>query len=90
MKPEVAALQGPGHHLFQTTLGPLDVLGTIEGGDNYNALLSSSIDVPLGHFTVRVLSLQSIFERKRASSHAKRQAGASDTRGTSEEDAGII
>jgi hypothetical protein len=65
------ALLGPGHHLFQTSLGPLDVLGAIEGGDDYDALLSCSIDVPLGEFTVRVLTLQSIVERKRASSHPK-------------------
>ena len=69
MKPGEAALQGRGHHLFQTTLGPLDVLGAIEGGDEYEALQSCSIYVPLGNFTVRVLTLESIVERKRASRH---------------------
>ncbi len=66
-----AGLQGRGHHLFQTNLGPLDVLGAIEGGDDWDVLQSCSLDVPLGEFTVRVLSLRSIVERKRASTHPK-------------------
>lgn len=71
LRPDPDALLGPGHNLFQTSLGPLDVLGAIEGGDDYEALLPCSVDVPFGEFTVRVLALESIVERKRASTHPK-------------------
>src|SRR5262245_143802 len=39
LRPTVEILRGPGHSLLQTRLGPLDVLGAIEGGRDYDALL---------------------------------------------------
>src|SRR6266545_3823956 len=37
LRPTTEILAGPGHSL-KTRLGPLDVLGTIEGGRDYEAL----------------------------------------------------
>lgn len=36
--PDATVLAGPGHSLFMTDLGPIDVLGAIEGGLGYDAL----------------------------------------------------
>lgn len=71
LRPEFDALAGLGHNLLMTNLGPLDVLGAIEYGDDYGALKPNCVVVPLGQHTVEVLSLRSIVERKRASPHIK-------------------
>lgn len=42
LRPTVEILVGPGHSLLKTSLGPLDVLGAIEGGRDYDTLLPSS------------------------------------------------
>src|SRR5436309_772923 len=39
LRPTVEILSGPGHSLLQTNAGPLDVLGAIEGGRDFDALL---------------------------------------------------
>jgi hypothetical protein len=69
--PQRTALLGPGHSLFMTDLGALDVLGAIEGGADYDQLLPESLSVPVGGRTVRVLSLAKIVDLKRASSDPK-------------------
>jgi hypothetical protein len=69
--PDRAALLGPGHSLFMTDLGPLDVLGAIEGGLAYQDLMAESVSVELSGHTVRVLSLETILRLKRASTHVK-------------------
>jgi hypothetical protein len=40
-----------------TDLGPLDALGAIEGGADYDQLLPESLSVPIGGRTVHVLSI---------------------------------
>jgi hypothetical protein len=67
-------LQGTGHNLLMTDLGPLDVLGAIEAGRDYDALIPESVEVPFDGGTVRVLSLESIVRFKRQSSQAKDKA----------------
>ena len=54
-----------------TDLGPLDALGAIEGGADYDQLLPDSLALPVGGRTVRVLSLAKIVALKRASSDPK-------------------
>jgi hypothetical protein len=71
LPPNRSALLGPGHSLFMTDLGPLDALGAIEGGADYDQLLPESLPVPLGGRTVHVLSLAKIVALKRASSDPK-------------------
>jgi hypothetical protein len=71
LPPSRSALLGPAHSLFMTDLGPLDALGAIEGGADYDQLLPESLAVPLGERTVRVLSLATIVALKRASSDPK-------------------
>ena len=54
-----------------THLGPLDALGSIEGGLDYDALLPDSIEIELSGHRVRVLSLETLVRLKRSSSDPK-------------------
>ena len=71
LPPSRTALLGPGHSLFMTDLGPLDALGAIEGGADYDQLLPESLALPVGGRTAHVLSLAKIVSLKRASSDPK-------------------
>ena len=71
LRPTGETLSGTGHSLLQTKLGPLDVLGAIEGGRDYDVLLPASIEVALGERRVRVLDLAAIVELKRESTRPK-------------------
>jgi hypothetical protein len=71
LRPRRSALLGPGHSLFMTDLGPLDALGAIEGGADYEQLLPESLRVPIAGGTIHVLSLATIVALKRGSSDAK-------------------
>ncbi len=73
LAPQRATLDGPGHSLFMTDLGPLDVLGTIEEGLAFDDLLPDCIEISLQGHPVRVLGLAAIVRHKRASSHPKDQ-----------------
>jgi hypothetical protein len=54
-----------------TDLGPLDVLGAIEAGADYEALFSDSLPVLIGGRTTHVLSLSKIVALKRVSADPK-------------------
>jgi hypothetical protein len=71
LPPKRNALLGPGHSLFMTDLGPLDALGTIEGGADFDQLLPDSLTAMVGSHAVHVLSLAKIVELKRASDDPK-------------------
>ena len=64
--PDASRLRGPGHSLFMTQLGPLDVLGAIGRDRDFSALRSRShpIDVGAG-LVVEVLDLEALIEVKR-------------------------
>lgn len=75
LPPDRRALLGTGHSLFMTSLGPLDVLGCIEGSRGYDELIDHAITIDLSGRLVRVLSLEMLVQLKRESSHPKdRQA----------------
>lgn len=71
LRPTAEILRGTGHSLLVTTLGPLDVLGAIEGGRDYDALLPDSTSIQLRGHEVRVLKLELLVELKRQSTHPK-------------------
>jgi hypothetical protein len=71
LPPDKGALLGPGHSLFLTDLGPLDLLGAIEEGLTYDDLLGQSQVVELDGRSLRVLSLETIVRLKRLSSDNK-------------------
>jgi hypothetical protein len=69
--PDRSALLGPGHSLFATKLGQLDVLGTIEEGSGYEELLPEAVTVDVAGHPMRVLSLEAIVRLKRSSTEPK-------------------
>jgi SAM-dependent methyltransferase len=69
--PSVEVLSGPGHSLLQTALGPLDVLGAIEGGRDYAALRPRSHRIELSGHPLYVLDLAVLIELKRESAREK-------------------
>ena len=71
LAPTREILLGPGHSLLMTDLGPLDLLGAIEEGLDYQALVARSTSVDLAGRTILVLDLAEIVRLKRASTHAK-------------------
>jgi hypothetical protein len=64
LPPSGASLLGPGHNLLVTDLGPLDCLGTIERGLDYEQLLERSVDVELEGRILRVARLSTLAELK--------------------------
>lgn len=73
LRPTAEILAGTGHSLLQTNAGPLDVLGAIEGGRDYDALLPNSQHVEISGHTVHVLDLATLIELKRGSTRLKDQ-----------------
>jgi hypothetical protein len=73
LRPTTEMLAGPGHSLLMTNLGPLDVLGAIEGGRDYEALLPLSRRLEISGHPVHVLGLETLIELKRGSTRVKDQ-----------------
>jgi hypothetical protein len=73
LRPTLELLSGPGHSLLKTNLGPLDVLGAIEGGRDYDALLPRSVPLEIAGHRVYVLDLSMLIELKRESTRRKDQ-----------------
>ena len=70
--PDASRLNGPGHNLFMTRSGPLDILGTVGRGRDYSALSSRSRPIDLGGgLTIRVLDLDALIEVKREAGREK-------------------
>ena len=73
LRPTAEILAGTGHSLLKTNLGPLDVLGAIEGGRDYDALLPVSQRIEISGHTVHVLGLETLIELNRESTRRKDQ-----------------
>jgi hypothetical protein len=72
-RPTVQLLAGKGHSLLMTNAGPLDVLGEIEGGRDYEVLMPDTIEIAISGHPVRILKLETIVAIKRQSTHPKDQ-----------------
>jgi len=71
LRPNRQALLGVGHQLFTTNLGPLDVLGAVEGGRGYDDLVHESIAIEVEGERVKVLGLRMLAELKRGATSVK-------------------
>lgn len=71
--PKADALLGPGHQLLRTSLGPLDLLGVVEGGLDYGNLLPQAQSFTVEGRTFLVLSLQALADLKAKASSPKDQ-----------------
>ena len=66
-------LQGPGHALLRTRLGPLDLLGSVEGGLTFEELATQSVVFEVDGRSLRVLSLQALADLKAGAIRPKDQ-----------------
>lgn len=64
LEPDWSAMAGDGHHLLQSRLGPIDVLGIVEGDLDYEALVQRSEVVTDDRLSVRVATLETLIEIK--------------------------
>jgi hypothetical protein len=71
IRPTQEALGGVCHQLLMTSLGPLDLLGAIEGGRDYRNLLPEAVAVTVEGQPVRVVRLETLAELKRGSADPK-------------------
>lgn len=74
LSPTSSHLESPGHQLLSTRFGPLDILGAIEEGLDYEALLPSSRTLELDDLALNVLSLKKYVELKELSTREKDRA----------------
>lgn len=74
LEPTAQHLEGAGHQLLMTKLGPLDVLGHIEGGLEYRDLVAHSNLIRIADFEISALSPETYLELKRASDRLKDRA----------------
>lgn len=72
--PQVSHLESRGHQLLTTQNGALDVLGAIEDGLDYDALIDESVGVEIEGEVLRVLSLARYVALKERSDRPKDQA----------------
>lgn len=61
-------------NLFETSLGRLDVLREIGGGQGWTQLLPRSHEITIGELEVRVLDLEAVIETKEAADRDKDRA----------------
>jgi hypothetical protein len=71
LRPTSEALLGEGHQLLMTALGPLDLLGAIEGGLGYDELLPDTLPIDVEGQRVRVVRLRKLADLKRNARSAK-------------------
>ncbi len=71
LRPDHTHLDGKGALLFSTRLGPLDMLGQLNDGRDYQQLLPHTIEMTIGVARVRVLDLPTLIEVKRAAGRPK-------------------
>lgn len=70
--PQLSHVSGSGHQLLLTRYGPLDVLGAIEEGHDYDSLLSTTTLKTLKDGSeVRVLNLETLISLKEKSRRPK-------------------
>jgi hypothetical protein len=74
LRPTPADLESGGHLLLMTNCGPLDVLGFIGGGKRFEDVVESADKMAIGDLLVRVLSLESLIEEKKALGRDKDRA----------------
>jgi hypothetical protein len=74
LQPKLSHLASPGHQLLLTRFGPLDILGAIGTGLSYSDLLTSTVQLQLDDLELRMLTLESLIDTKRAAGRDKDKA----------------
>jgi hypothetical protein len=74
LRPTAENLASPGHHLLVTRNGPLDLLGTIGTGREFDSLLKHTTQLSVGELRLRVLNLDILITVKEEVGHEKDKA----------------
>ena len=74
LRPELEFLSSPGHGLFMTSAGSLDVLGTVSGDRGYEELLPHAVNLQVGGKLIRVLDLEMLIRLKEETGREKDKA----------------
>jgi hypothetical protein len=82
IEPNESHMRTRGHKLLETSLGPLDCLGTIEEDTDYEALAGHLDIIDLGNFSVQVISLPRLIEVKEKLTRPKDQLALMHLRAT--------
>ncbi len=64
-------LLGPGHRLFETNFGGLDVCRVLYGDEDFESLRAQSLSISLAGRQIAILTLEKLVELKRRSSAEK-------------------
>lgn len=84
--PDESHLASAGHQLLLTRYGPLDLLGSIGAGHDYQALLTHTVQFRIGsRLTVRALDLPTLIDVKQETAGEKDKAVLPILRRTLEE-----
>ena len=65
LKPQLSHLSSPGHPLLMTRLGPLDMLGTIGKGHDYEGLRKHTLELEIEGLPLRMLALDALTRIKK-------------------------
>lgn len=76
ISPTAALLKAsPGHHLLTSDYGPFDVMGTIEGDLDFDALLADTCVIKVNdNLELRLLTLEKLIETKEKTNRDKDRA----------------
>lgn len=74
LQPKLSHLASPGHQLFLTRFGPLDILGTIGNRLSYSDLITGTVQLQLDDLELRMLTLESLIDTKRSAGRDKDKA----------------
>jgi hypothetical protein len=71
LRPTTALLGSSGHHLFMTRFGPLDILGTIGSGHDYQNLIDRAVMFDVDGLHLHLLDLDVLIAIKEETGHDK-------------------
>jgi len=71
LRPTADLLGYSGHHLFMTRFGPLDILGTIGDGHDYENLIGRSVGFDVDGLGLHLLDLDVLIAVKEETGHDK-------------------
>jgi hypothetical protein len=86
IKPDKVHLSSPGHHLFMTKAGPLDLLGKLSPGKGYDELIQNAVTLRISEsLEVHLLDLETLIKTKEEAGREKDLAVMAILRKTLEE-----
>jgi len=85
LRPDRSHLESPGHQLLMTKFGPLDLLGAVGEGRDYDDLMAHTVDIPVGAMSIKVIDLDTLIDLKERAGRDKDAAALATLRRTRDE-----